>query len=347
LDIFGLKNLGSINDSVQPDLTLIVNDYWFVRAFLDVLNRSSHRSPVVAYIAVDAKLLDYRILDGLQSLSGLAVYTNFARKALLESYRPGACVPQVVASMRVIPLGNAVDMFQPMLVERGSAALEVDRAKARYALFYGAKVEAEGFWVLNANKNSRRKRLDLSMHGFALFARDKPTNVKLYIHAGRRDTGPDLQRLVQNFGLGDRLVITRDEQNHPEVGADQLNLIYNACDVGLHTSVGEGWGLVAFEHAATGAAQVVPRHSAFAELWPGAAEFVDPVSSVRFADFLEGQLVSASDVATALERLYSDRVYRKRLSHAAYANATRQEYAWTEVALQWDKFFHEILEKSL
>jgi len=39
----------------------------------------------------------------------------------------------------------------------------------------------------------------------------------------------------------------------------ELNLLYNACDVGLNTASSEGWGMVSFEHAATGAAQIVPR----------------------------------------------------------------------------------------
>jgi hypothetical protein len=36
---------------------------------------------------------------------------------------------------------------------------------------------------------------------------------------------------------------------------------------------------VAFEHAATGAAQVLPRHSANAALWEGAAVLVDPAAT--------------------------------------------------------------------
>ena len=52
--------------------------------------------------------------------------------------------------------------------------------------------------------------------------------------------------------------------DHPSLAPDELNVLYNACDVGLNTSEGEGFGLIALEHAAAGAAQVVPRHSACA-----------------------------------------------------------------------------------
>ena len=62
------------------------------------------------------------------------------------------------------------------------------------------------------------------------------------------------------FGLEERLYL------NPLAGGivddRELNLLYNACDVGITTSMGEGWGLVSFEHGAAGAAQIVPDHSA-------------------------------------------------------------------------------------
>ena len=47
-----------------------------------------------------------------------------------------------------------------------------------------------------------------------------------------------------------------------------LNRLYNACAIGLNTSAGEGFGLVSFEHAATGAPQVVPDHDALRPVTP-------------------------------------------------------------------------------
>ena len=48
--------------------------------------------------------------------------------------------------------------------------------------------------------------------------------------------------------------------------------------MGINTSVSEGFGLISFEHASTGAPQVMGRHSAIADLWSeeGGALLVDP-----------------------------------------------------------------------
>lgn len=114
--------------------------------------------------------------------------------------------------------------------------------------------------------------------------------------------------------------------------------------MGLNTSSAEGWGLPSFEHAATRAAQVVPRHSACAELWDGSAVFVEPVLSVLFEKILtEGWLVSPEGVAEALERLYSDRELLREMSERAYRNATRAEYRWENIAARWDALFREVL----
>jgi len=43
----------------------------------------------------------------------------------------------------------------------------------------------------------------------------------------------------------------------------------HACDVGVNTCKGEGFGLVNFEHAACRVAQVVPNHTSCKELFEG------------------------------------------------------------------------------
>ena len=114
--------------------------------------------------------------------------------------------------------------------------------------------------------------------------------------------------------------------------------------VGLNTATGEGWGLVSFEHAATGAAQIVPRHSACAELWPGSAEFLSPQRSVQ-TGFSEGQAVSDCAVAEALERLYRDPDHRRRIALAGFRNATQQQYSWHALANRWDGCLRGVLNQ--
>jgi hypothetical protein len=63
--------------------------------------------------------------------------------------------------------------------------------------------------------------------------------------------------------------MTQADNSRPKFSDEQLNFLYNACDVGINTTTGEGWGMPSFEHAATRAAQIVPHHTSLADLWKG------------------------------------------------------------------------------
>ena len=330
-DIFALARLGPLTARLDPRLILIVNDYYFLPAYLERLPPSARRPALAAYIPIDAPSTDVSQFRGIPALDAVAVYTHFAR-SVLDSALPSR------PPTRVIPHAAVHQVFQTM--PGGS------RMEARCALSQRLgrpDLCEEGFWVLNANKNSNRKRLDLTMHGFALFARGKPANVRLYIHSGRRDTGPDLLRLARNLELGDRLILTGDSPQHPSIPLADLNLVYNSCDAGINTSLGEGWGLVSFEHASTDAAQILPRHSSLPELWEDAAEFIEPTRAKRFGCHLEGQEVAPEAVADALERLYTDPVRLGRLSRAAQRNTARPEFSIERVGRQWQSFVAELV----
>jgi len=201
----------------------------------------------------------------------------------------------------------------------------------------------EAFIVLNANRNMPRKRIDLTMQGFAQFARDKPANVKLYLHMATEDSGWNVLILARRYGIFDRLIMTQADNRRPQFSDEQLNLLYNACDVGITTTTGEGWGMVSFEHAATRAAQIVPRHTSLADLWKGAAEFIEPAFELTYpGNLTEAHLVTPQAVAAALQKLHDGEEYRQRLAEAAYLNATRPELCWSAISLRWKRLFTEL-----
>jgi D-inositol-3-phosphate glycosyltransferase len=100
--------------------------------------------------------------------------------------------------------------------------------------------------------------------------------------------------------------------------------------------MGEGWGLVSFEHGAAGAAQIVPDHTA----WRGHAELISPARSYvpEFSPLEMGE-VSPEDVAQALEALYHDSARRQELARAAVSVAQNPAYSWDVVAQQFDDLF--------
>jgi D-inositol-3-phosphate glycosyltransferase len=341
-DLMGVQRLKPLVSALRPRLVFLLNDIWVQGDYMAQLRELQPDLKVVMYCPLDMGPIDPGFVARLSGVDRFVTYTRFAKAqieaaaAVVRKSDPRFVFPEV----EVIPHGIDAQVFKPLDEREPRAA----RRQALHAILGDDPRAKDAFIVLNANRNQPRKRIDITIKGFALFAENKPKNVLLYLHMGLEDAGWDLQRLSQRYGLGDRLLLSSPHRQLPHIPVDKLNITYNAAAVGLNTSLGEGWGLASFEHAATRAAQVVPRHSALAELWEGAGLLVEPVSSLTIEKILwEGHLVSPEGVAEALEKLYEDPVLLDELSAAAYRNATRPEYRWTAIARRWDGVLREAL----
>jgi glycosyltransferase involved in cell wall biosynthesis len=341
-DRFGFNRLAALVKELRPDLVFMVGDPWVLMQYAGILARLPAKTPCVAYFPVESDPVEPAVMTHLLAAANVLVtYTRFgAGEVALAVERARAAQPGLPSrELLVVPHGVDRSVFHPLL---GGAAGERARSRiaAREQLFPGRADLRDAFIVLNANRNQPRKRIDVTIEAFAQFASGKPAGVKLYLHMARQDSGWDIQRLAARLGITDRLLVTSDDNQCRSEGLAQLNLIYNACDVGVNTSCAEGWGLVAFEHAATGAAQIVPRHTSQIELWEGAAELVEP----RFALTMENVLtrayyLSPPDVAAAMQRLYADPGLLRRQSEAALERVSHARFDWDLIATRWEEIF--------
>ena len=295
-DRYGVEQLGGLLDELSPDIVLLHGN-----SDLHLMHRAAlARRPdvrVAVYCPADWPEQVPAVLESLAGVDLLVMYTEHARRAIGRE-------------TAVIPHGVDCTLFAPM-----------SRAEARRRLGL-----PNGFIVLNANRNQRRKQVDVTLREFASFARDRP-DARLYLHMGMRDMGCDVLALAASLGITDRLLMTTREAAHPDVPDAELNLIYNACDVGLNTAAAEGWGLVSFEHAATGAPQVVPDGAACASMWDGAAMVVSPTRA-----------------SEALANLYEDESLRGELGRRGRELAER--FSWPAIAAQWEELLLDFLRRG-
>jgi D-inositol-3-phosphate glycosyltransferase len=340
-DLFGAYQGRDLARERRADVVLLLNDLWMLKNYMNALRpvREEVGTRVVAYSPLDGRLPGPSLMEPFDAVDRFVAYTAFAQREM------SAAVSQLTAAgarfafdrIDVIPHGVDVEAFYPL----GS------RRAVRRELFAGrpdARELDDAFIVLNANRPSPRKRLDLTIEGFARFAQGK-RDVRLYLHQAIQQP-KDRARIeawIDRAGIRDRVIMPIGLGDETITSDDRLNLIYNACDVGLNTTMGEGWGLVSVEHGATGAAQIVPRHSACEEIWNGAALMLDPIERGVPEEFspLELATVSAEQVAEALEMLYRDVALRQRLSTAAFDVARRPEYSWARIGKQWEALLRE------
>src|SRR3989440_651381 len=342
--VYGYDQIVPLIDQIKPHIVFLLYDIPYQIPYMRELRKASSRPKIVLYSPVESGPIAPEMMRDLGGVSRYVSYTDYGRREIERSLNyvrkenPDFEFPPV----EVIPHGVDTHRFFPLSDDDVAR-----RVEARRAMKLDAPELLSSFIVLNANRNMPRKRIDLTMQGFAEFAKDKPANVKLYLHMALQDTGWNVIALAKRYGIFDRLIMTRADNVAPDFADKQLNLLYNACDVGITTTTGEGWGMVAFEHAATRAAQIMPRHTSLADLWKNAAEFVDPAMKLTWpGNLTDGHFVSPPGVAAALERLYEDREYRDTMAQAAYLNATRSEFKWSAAVAQWKKLFDETIDAA-
>lgn len=341
-DIFAAFQAKKLIEEINPALVFIMHDLWIFDYYLSILGPYRDRLKIACYIPLDGYIVNEDDAASLGQADRVVVYTDYARAEFKQAFRrlrekqTDSNFPDV----DVIPHGVDRDCFHPFPPLLEASFASAGRVEAKQQVFGNINNSADSFIVLNASRPDKRKRIDLTIEGFARFAEGKPDNVKLCLHHALMSeaTEEEIKSLVDRLGLEDRVYL------NPLAGGvksdGELNLIYNACDVGINTSMGEGWGLVSFEHGAAGAAQVVPDHTACGELWRERGELIQPVKSYK-PEFtvLEMCEVSAEGVAKALDNLYYNPEHRQRLAQAAFAASQEPRYSWDAIIEQFDNLF--------
>lgn len=342
-DSFGIPRIPFMLKKVKPDLIFIVSNLSRISAYMKKMGEAVRGIPVIAYSALEAAPADANLVPDLAEIDRLVFYTEFSCQVFRDAV--DACEVEGEFSVprhSALPHGVDTAVFHPFEPEEADREAVKRRAKER--LFRGDEEHREAFTVLNANRNEPRKRIDITIQGFAEFARDKDASVKLHLHMGNPDMGWDLASLSKQYGIYERLILTSRARDSPNVDLEEMNLIYNAADIGLNTSSSEGWGLVAFEHAATRSAQVMARHASLTELWSGTAEMVEPVVTLFDPQSrCEQHMVSPTGVAAALNKLY-DQHHRQEVADRCYAHATQESLRWSHISEQWAAMFREVLD---
>lgn len=335
-DIYGVTRTAELVERLRPAIVLVYHNTWYYPMVAGVLETLRERLGfrIVLYLPIEGDLIAPEHARKLAGVDRLVTFTHTGRAAVETALRTADA--EQVPALEAIPHGVDRGAFHPLSQCHGLADRTASRTMARERLFADRPDLTDAFIVFNGNRNQRHKRIDLTIEGFAAFAREKPDTVKLYLHMGRVDIGRDIVALAARNGIGDRLLTTGCTAAPVAVSDGHLNHLYNAVDVGVSTSMAEGWGLVSFEHAATGVPQIVPRHSAFAEIWEEAALYLTPrPGGERLPVSSSSVEVSPDDLAGHLEALYRDPGLREAAGLAAFRRTIRDDVQWSAIGARW------------
>lgn len=248
---FGFNKIHEYLEMVNPDVVMIYNDPLIIHRFVEAMKFNKETSPYKLWVYVD------QVYEGIAPPLIETITKNAHRvycftRYWADIYSKYAPFPDI----RV--LENAVDttMFSKL---SGSARMAVRATMG---------IPPEAVLFVNANRNSQRKRHDLAIMGFVELIKRDPSKPYYFMIVtglnGQQGAYYDVSRVysteMQRQGLdpndfAKRLLLV-DTSAKP-VPDSSINEIYNAADIGVNTSDGEGFGLCQIEHLYTGAPQIV------------------------------------------------------------------------------------------
>lgn len=319
-DLFGFRRVNTLIDKIKPNFIFILNDAWNIAQYLEIIKADI---PIVTYFPVDAKPQLKEWFAPMVEKTTMVAYTEYGKSAVTDYFKK--------ANVQIIPHGIDTNTFYP--IDKNTARLELNG------------VEPEDFIFLTANRNQPRKRLDLTIKGFAEFVKDKPDSVKLYCHCGVEDMGWHIIKLCDRYNISHRLLLTSLTLSPINFISDErLNIVYNCADVGITNSMGEGWGLGPMEHAACGKPQIVTNCSALKELYTGMSAQIPVDHYETYPKILtDGAVVTSTAIAEAMELYYSNNKRYESDGDKIYKFVTQPKFSWKNIAKQWDLVFNEVL----
>ena len=231
-----------------------------------------------------------------------------------------------------IPHGIDTSVFQP----------PADKRAAKQALGYDGR-----FVVLSDARNQPRKLLPHTLEIFRRFAAGKD-DVVLHLHCDPQDHAArsrkytyDLHADIAFLGLTNTVRITDGFFITRGIPLPQLAAIYQAADVHLLSSWGEGFGLPTLQATAAGVVPLAVDYSASRELVRGHGEAIRVKHFVQEYYGLHCALIDIDDAVSRLQCLYQDRHMLESKSRAAQRFAA--SYDWSRIVPQW----HELLEREV
>lgn len=260
-DVYGRQRLCDLIGKNQYDVVFLLQDTFIVQEVLPTIKETQAKLAelegaktfkTVYYFPIDATPKEEWITKVIKEVDFPIAYTKYAR-AEVAKFAPE------LENMPYIYHGTNFEDFDYI---EDRAAVKDFRQKYWYGL------ADDRFLMVNIARNQPRKEIARNLMILKAL-KDLGHNPLLYLHMQHADIGGNIFVMCDQLGIDKEDVV----MPHPSVfNANQglpvsiLNQIYNAADLVLTTTLGEGWGLSITESFATKTPVVGPDNTSLSEI---------------------------------------------------------------------------------
>lgn len=342
-DPYGRTKVVGMIPQMQYDILFLLQDTFildFMPSLFSQLEASGKDFKSICYFPIDG-VPKTQWIDNVNNADELVAYSQFGADAA-KAAQPDC------KDLHIIPHGANVNDFRPL--PQG----EVRDFRRQY---FGK--HADSFIVTNLNRNQHRKDIPRTIAAFKKFRESVPKSI-LYLHMAPKDQGWDLPEVCKAYGFDIAEDVIFPENFGPNQGypREVVNMIYNASDLVVSTTLGEGWGLSWVEAMAARTPVLMPNNTAMTEnISEDRGYLCDSGTSVALTTVLANDnevvrpLVDVEDMADKMVHIYNN--YEEALEKADKAyNWVHKDLNWQgNVGKQWidlfDKVYADIIEEKV
>jgi glycosyltransferase involved in cell wall biosynthesis len=340
-DSFGVEIIEEYVRKIEPDIIVLYNDVIVTCRHLNVLNKLRYEQNM------KFKFISY--LDLVYDFEK-SEYINFINK-----HSDGILVFSEHWKVNLITMGVPPEKID--IIYHGFDTEKfhrLNKVESRKAL----GLNEDDFIILNANRNSYRNANDIAISAFIKFWKlyqhtDKVNKLKFLIHCDMNvKSGFDIYEIVKieciKEGVDYNKILNNNiiRLSNNRISDDTMNKMYNACDMGINTCIGEGFGLCSFEHVALAKPQVVSYVGAHKDIFRDYPEFtILPVAEYNISAHTDDHcgtvyVCRSKDFADKIDTIYK---YYKKYEIIAdkCSRKITSKYNWSDIL----KKFSECLEK--
>lgn len=322
----GRDVLHHVMQKARPDIILLHGDiYMFSDTMQEQLSHYRGKICQIALYPIDGENIPNKWVPFMDKLDGLITLTEFGKK---ETERV------VKAPVKVVNLGIDPQLFYPISPDQ--------KKQLRQQKF---KFMVNKFAVTWVGRNFSRKNPGLAVMGFAHWVKKaKVKDAILYMHCSDNDpAGSSILELVNRDYPHIAEMVCLPNNFNVGTGFDRKTFaeLLQCSDVGLNTSLGEGWGMPLTETMACGVPMIAPAHSACLEQI-GAneerGELIKIAASFHAANNILQHIGDPVSLANKLNELYSNQNRWGKKAKAGYEWASK---------MTWERSSTQLIEAIL
>ena len=389
LDPLGFKKMEGILQDLSPHIIFLFQDIFHIQSVLPIVKKTCPKIPIITYFPVDGS--PFNVAWAMPFESGVVnqhiTYSQFAVDTIFERF------PNLkdTTKIKILSHGTDLEVFKLLSKQERKAirkrlgwkdkfvAINLNRFQPRKVLpltLRAFSLLTHGYKKCKCGNYYLINRSTCDLNGCDITkvvstVSPKP-DIAIYLHCNpiERTMGPPKANTIQahaiNAGYSDKdisktlfLIFNRNVIKDPYT-EKELCEFYNAADINVSTTIGEGFGLSFSEAAACGTSSIAPKNSAIPEVLAGTNSILVKNITHFNMGMDSGHLrpvVSVPRFVDAIEQKYKEWVEngRKKVIDYDAIEVAKTKFQWqdkrdfliTEFKKQLPDFFPSGNEESL